>query len=104
LAAVGSLIGWILARREKRAAADHAKEALDAARDAVAAQQNIGLEIKRNTDIRQAQETRLSVEREAAEQDPWTLEPISGDEDCYIVNLTVRPSSEHSYSVSRPIN
>lgn len=41
--------------------------------------------------VAEAQQHRQTDEEEAGEADPWQLDPIPGDPDCYLTNMTKTP-------------
>jgi hypothetical protein len=91
VSAIGAGIGWLLARKEKRAAGRHACEALKAARDAADAEARTANALERSADVDEAQAQRAAELSEAEEESPWDLLPIRGSHNCELVNRTARP-------------
>jgi hypothetical protein len=91
VSAIGASVGWLLARKEKREAAQYACNTLEAARDAADAEARTAEALERSADVDEAQHRRATELFEAEEESPWDLLPIPGAGYCELVNRTGRP-------------
>jgi cbb3-type cytochrome oxidase subunit 3 len=88
LSMVGSGVGWLLARKEKRAAAEHERQALKAAQSAAGHAKRSADAEERVAAAAESQERRTVSERAAFEQFPWKLLPIPGRDNCTLHNTS----------------
>jgi hypothetical protein len=98
VAMIGSGVGWFLARKEKKAAADQADRATTAAESAAGHAGRAADAAERSATAAESQERREAEAVDAADQDPWVLAPIPGDDDVYLVNRSTTP--KYSVTVS----
>jgi hypothetical protein len=79
------------AGKAESAAAAHERQALEAAQDAAGHAKRSADAEERVATVTEAQQSREATEAEEAEGDPWQLDPIPGDPDCYLINRTKYP-------------
>ncbi|BBX67827.1 hypothetical protein [Mycolicibacterium psychrotolerans] len=91
LSMVGAGAGWLLARKEKDAAAEHERRAVEAAESAASAEKRSADAAERSAAAVEAQERRAAEQEDAAEADPWIFQPIPGDPDVYLFNRSRSP-------------
>lgn len=93
-AAVISLIFGILSWRSSRkskAERDEAKRQADRAERAAGAAERQADAAERSAAAAEAPQRREAEAADEAETDPWQLDPIPGDPDCYLTNTTKTP-------------
>jgi hypothetical protein len=95
LSMLGAGYGWLQARREKDAAAEHERRAVEAAEAAAGHEKRSADAEERIAQAIETQESRAAEHRDATEADPWIVEPIPGDDDVYLINR----SSTAKYNV-----
>jgi hypothetical protein len=88
---IGSLVGWLLARKSKQAAAEHERRAVEAAEAAAGHEKRSADAAERSAAAAEAQERRVAEQLDATEADPWIVEPIPSDPDVYLVNRSPTP-------------
>jgi hypothetical protein len=81
-----SAISACRARRAEKQASQRADAALEAAQDATAAQKQIAAEVKGLGQIEADRQEQESRDRAAVEAHPFVLEPIPGEDNCYLRN------------------
>ena len=86
------------ARKAESAAAEHERQALEAARDAAGHAKRSADAEERVAGVAESQERRQSDETDAVDADPWMLEPIPGEDNCYLINRS--KSSKYGVSVA----
>lgn len=94
VAAVISLIfGFVSWRssRKSKAERDGAKKQADRAERAADAAERQADAAERSAAAAEAQQRREAKAAEEAEADPWQLDPIPGDPNCYLTNMTATP-------------
>lgn len=80
-------LSWRSSRKSKSERDEATRQAERAERAAGAAERQAAA-VERSVAVAEAQQRRQTEEIEAAEVDPWQLDPIPGDPDCYLINTT----------------
>jgi hypothetical protein len=94
IAGVSAILAVLSARRARKAesaAAEHERQALEAARDAAGHAKRSADAEERVAGVAESQERRQSEEIDAVDADPWMLEPIPGEDNCYLINRSKSP-------------
>lgn len=84
------ILSW-RSSRKSREERDEAKRQADRAERAAGAAERQADAAERSAAAVETQQQREAEETEAAEVDPWLLEPIPGGPDCYLINRTKTP-------------
>jgi hypothetical protein len=87
LSLVFGVLSWRSSRKSKEER-DEANRQADRAERAAGAAERQADAAERSAAAVEAQQQREAEETEAAEADPWQLDPIPNDPDCYLINTT----------------